>query len=308
MAQFKKRCAAVGAKLNEEDNSPRERYEFLGEAYDHKAKTRALTTKHQTKIEQLYGWLMTRGSKKPTARQVFSMVGLLWYAAEILDLEFTQYTPLLKEHTDIARQSQRAGTWNQKVCLSAAAWEAARKWTLSCRANIPVHVTNGRHPAVRCERRIEIWVDASAWGFGAVVKMSTGVRHITQQWTVADHEEARRQGGNLFSSVTAEPMALRRVLCMLRLQPNTEVTVWTDHSSLTSAVARRWSGVESYEAVRQLIADLMRVSIVVTLRFVPGVANPADALSRGEPPLLAVTAIGGAQLGDTKARQTEKGV
>jgi hypothetical protein len=40
MTHFKERCRAVGAQINDEDNTARQTYEFLGEAYDHVKKTK----------------------------------------------------------------------------------------------------------------------------------------------------------------------------------------------------------------------------------------------------------------------------
>lgn len=291
------RAAACGARLNLEAPAPQQQYEFLGEAYDHVNKTRALTTKFLDKITQVKTLI-----KKPiiTARQCFGIVGTICYAAEVLDMDLTDSTRLLKEHAEIARDASLRSTWHHKVALSKTAIQEAQSLINIAADNQPVHVTNG-HKTINdlnqsSSEQIIAYVDASRWGWGAIVIQSgQPIRYISQAWTAQDHEQHL-----LSSSVTAEPLAIRRLLCTI--SPTANIIIYTDHQPLCCIVDDRWSATPSYNAMLALIRDLSRNAITVTLRFIPGENNPADPLSRGLAPILPVTHIAGKRVDSMKTK------
>jgi hypothetical protein len=164
--------------------------------------------------------------------------------------------------------------------------------------NKPVHVTRGSAPP-QSTRIIEAFVDASRWGWGAVIlpggDNANGVQHFRQPWSL--EEQAALP---LWSSVCSEPRAMRMLLCRLAT-PNTHIKIHTDHAPLVWACAgRRWSGQPDYNAVHALLRDLEGRGITVELVYVEGSKNPADPLSRGVAPILEVTGIG-----ETKKRKRE---
>ena len=63
-------------------------------------------------------------------------------------------------------------------------------------------------------------------------------------------------------------------------------------ATVAQRTREQYSLVESYNTALQLLAELQTADIAVTVGFVAGESNPADALSRGKAPLLSVTSIG----------------
>ena len=296
MLTFKKRAADCGAIINDENNSPRKKYEFLGESYDHELKTRCLTQKTTEKVERC--WQLTKQSGKMTCRRALAIIGTLQYAAEILNVDIAQYPQMIATHTSISCEAAKLNSWDHKVHVSDKAMLEIHRVAAICKKNEPVAVMAGY---LREHGDIEttLWVDASMWGWGAVI-MSKGypVKFISQQWSEADHEEAMQQGGTLSSSVTAEPMAIRRALCSTTIAPGSTIELFSDHSGFVSAAVprngkrRNYGFCTSYDAALTLLADLEHAGVSVRVSFVAGAANPADALSRGKPPILHVTSVG----------------
>lgn len=303
MATFKDRAKACGAIINDEINTARTCYEFLGEKYDHTAKTRCLTTKTVEKLNRIQQLLDTMGAtkrsggNKTTCRMFMAIIGTLFYCGEVLDIDLTKYTSALKAHARLAAEAIALWSWDHKVIISDETVAQMVHWLSLCKTNTPVHVTRGTRSDENKTQSITVYVDASAWGFGAVVMKGATVTHISQPWTPADHEQAMIDGGHLGSSVYSEPLALRRILCMVAIPPGTSVTVHSDHQPLVFAVEdQRYSFVGSYNAAISMVNDLRKVCSV-RVAFIPGIANPADALSRGMAPALQVTSIGFAACG-----------
>jgi hypothetical protein len=140
-------------------------------------------------------------------------------------------------------------------------------------------------------RAVDIFVDASEGGWGAVViDVDGGVKHLSFAWSAADWAS-----WNLASSVAAEPLGiLRAVCCACSLVRTGTAVIHTDHLPILHA-AQHGSG-KAY-AYSHLLSFLRSQLPSWQFEFVwlPGSQNPADALSRafcGAPPLLPVTNIG----------------
>ena len=298
MALFKARAKRCGAKINDEDNSARTSLDFLGEHYDLLNKTRSLTEKSVKKLARIQEILDRFSGKieaKMTCRLFMAIIGSLLYCGEVLAVDLSKKTAALRCHAEAAAEAGRLQSWDHKILVGASAVSQLMQWTRECLVNNPVHVTNGRSTpsaeGMNDTSSVTLWVDASAWGWGAVIlgSGSSSARHISQPWSDADRHEAERQGGYLASSVFAEPLAVRRALCAVTLRPGQRIEVWSDHLSLVCAAQGGYSLVESYNAAISLLRD-----IGASLSFIPGASNPADSLSRGQPPLLRVTKIGDA--------------
>lgn len=296
MKSFKMRAGSCGAVINDEDNSPRQQYEFLGESYDHVAKTRQLTKKSLVKLTRIAALLVALPANKgkTTCRLAMAIYGTLLYAGEVLDVPLAKWRTALKHFADISAEAGRLQSWDHKVILGTEVISELTAWTEKCIENKPVHVVRGNKPEKNNKAATTtMYVDASAWGWGAVViSEQNTVRHISQQWNQMDAAEVAAQGGHLGSSVFAEPLAVRRALCAIQITPENAVQIWTDHMSVVAAAERRYSVVPSYNAVLELRENLATVGVHISLAFIPGKDNPADALSRGKPPLLMVTSIG----------------
>lgn len=317
MSNFLRRAAAVGAVVNNENNAAQTAYEFLGEAYCHKTKTRCLTQKTRDKclyIAEALDELQKKGRRVMRCQRVLAIIGTLTYAAEILDIPMSSMTSMLTLLSSASIDAANRGTWDHNVTINATAAQQMRQLAADAGENVPVHVTHG-HKALSAlhPTEISIFIDASIWGWGAVVISSSGTRFISQQWSDKDHEEAAAMGGHLGSSAVAEPMAARRVLCDIPLKhlnqnyggleegqralnncyATTKITLHTDHHALVDlAGVRRISNSMSYNKFICLINDLGR-KCQIDVVFVAGEKNPADPLSRGRPPVLEVTHIGG---------------
>jgi hypothetical protein len=289
MADFKDRSARCGGVVNDEDNSPRTQYEFLGERYDHVSKTRALTNKSVEKLKRIKQLLDSIAGKKgkTTCRRFMAIMGSLLYAAEVLDIGLTSKTAALTLFASLSAEAGRLNSWDHKVIITQAAAADLVELTEHALRNVPVHVTRGNREPTSTREELHIWVDASAWGFGAVaVRSGHPVVQLSRQWTPEDHEEANSMYGTLQSSVFAEPLAVRRALCLIALGDCTPV-VYSDHQPLVASASKRYSLQPAYNAAMDTLSQLGG-----RIEWIPGSANPADALSRGTAPLLAVTSIG----------------
>ena len=271
MVKFFARTRHCGAVFNDEDNSPRCCYDFLGEHYNHATKERCLTAKSIEKLHRVAALLKARLAKKGkmTCRQAMAIMGQLLYCAEILDIGLANYTAALGAYAALAAEAGRLCSWDHKVHLPTAALTQLSALTAECTANTPVNVASGKRIDCGTRPTTTIWVDASLWGWGAVIIGPDGAtRHLSAPWTQADHEEAQRQGGWLGFSVFAEPMALRRAVCCCKLAAGTALTIWTDHASMATVAQRtreQYSLVASYNAALQLLGDLQTADIAVTV-------------------------------------------
>ena len=301
MSVFLQRARQVGAIVNKENNRAQTCYEFLGEKYDHNTKTRSLTEKTRDKcafIAETLANIPTKataanGSITVRCQKVLAIIGTLTYAAEILDIPMSSMIEMLMLLSSASVDAAHRGTWDHNIKVSSTARQQMMNLALEAEKNVPVHVTFGRKAtATAADEKITIFVDASVWGYGAVITSSTGTKFVSQQWTMCDHAEATALGGHLGSSATAEPLAARRILCAVG-GPRKDITLHTDHHALVDLAGRtRCSPNMGYNKFTCLVDELSRVCSVAVV-FVPGDKNPADPLSRGRPPILSVTHIGG---------------
>ncbi len=95
----------------------------------------------------------------------------------------------------------------------------------------------------------------------------------------------------VYSSVCAEPLAVCKTLCNLDMRAK-HVIMHTDHQPLVWSAAHGYSLQPYYNRAIALAKSFEMTGSCVEFRFVAGANNPADALSRGHPPVLMVTKIG----------------
>ena len=294
MGIMQQRAVAVGAKLQIESpqGAPEVEYDFLGERFNHLTKERSLPAKHVLKANEMIEFLGARQHGRMSARELFSLMGSTTYGSATLDLDLTTSLHLLQEHAVIARDAAERGSWHHHIRLSTTSQAELKNLLEQMVRNKPVHVTRGAAPP-QSKRTIEAFVDASRWGWGAVVPPAgldgtAGVQHLRRAWTPEEHASCAT-----WPSVCTEPRALRMLLCCIG-QPNTHYIVHTDHAPLVWAWAgRRWASHDDYNLVHRMMRELEAVGITVELRFIPGSKNPADPLSRGAPPLLELTSVAG---------------
>ena len=128
--RFVDRSAQVGAILKDTNISVETSYDFLGERYDHIAKTRALTQKTQAKAE--YAAQHLRGHTTYRTRQLMAIYGLLLYCSNTLRVCVAKYhwamrwlshiatTDLTHEHTMPDNVRTELITWAQIAATKCA--------------------------------------------------------------------------------------------------------------------------------------------------------------------------------------------
>ncbi len=123
------------------------------------------------------------------------------------------------------------------------------------------------------------YVDASAWGWGATIEEHGAVRCRAFPWSADDRLQHK-----ISSSVVAEPLALRLLLCCIlsASRPGLRIKVFSDHAPLVWRAARGHADTWAYNEVCRAIESAWCVfGTSVVVAFVRGAENRADALSRG---------------------------
>ena len=288
--QFIVRSAIVGAQLKDTTIAITTEYDFLGEHYDHVAKTRCLTKKTAAKAAFVGAFML---DKKPLrTKQLQAIFGLLLYAANTLRLTIANYHWALR--------------FMSKVCASEQQTEhdipddvrgEFLSWARVASTNTPVDVYT---PDIEAD--FIIYTDASAYGWGAIsISRGGNVKTISKQWSPQECEEH-----NVYSSVVAEPLAIRKAIAALVPATTRKVTIFTDHLPFVFAAEATYGKAWSYSSAIQFLAGY---KTEFDVQFVPGAQNPADVLSRARPitttkpiaPLLSVTSVAGRRCGRREA-------
>ena len=97
-------------------------------------------------------------------------------------------------HAEAAAEAGRPQSWDHKIRVGACAISQLAEWTRECLLNNPVHVTNGKRIDSGSRPTTTIWVDASLWGWGAVI--------IGPDGTATDHLDGPCEHGYSCSAHT----------------------------------------------------------------------------------------------------------
>jgi hypothetical protein len=277
---FLERCATVGAVVKDSLASPTQRHTFLGEFYDHSAKTRALAEKSMLKAEYVFHILRARRTEQTRlrTRQLMAIYGLLLYAAATLDIDVAAFHWAMRYLSIIATKPLY-----EMQNIPPQVVEQLLLWAAIAAANRPVYVWR------KVQERVDlrIYTDASARGWGALAVQGASVRWVRREWQ--SHTE---------SSVASEPRALALAACFF-IQPHEHhrVEIFTDHLPLVYAWQKGWGKAYEYSRVCSLLHVYRDQGVHVAIIYIPGPLNPADALSRSfDPPVLNVTHVGGQRL------------
>lgn len=289
--EFIARCDAVGAVLKDRTITLVTEHDFLGEHYNHKEKTRCLTRKTAAKAEYVYKLLQQKSEF--TTKQLRAIYGLLIYAASTLQLTMARYHWALRFLSHVAATDEHV-----HHVMPAAVNVELVCWSKTAADNVPVPVwTPTRQPDYI------IYTDASAFGYGAISVSSGGnVLQLSQQWTESD-----RSTWNVESSVTAEPLAIQRAIAALVPNTSTKVIIYTDHLPFVYAYNRTVGKAYMYSRTIQFMEAY---NTEFEVRFIEGIQNPADVLSRARvftpttPKLLDVTSIGDKTFKERESRET----
>jgi hypothetical protein len=265
----------------------------LGEQFNLRRQTRRLTeaTEHKLELAQA-----TLDRVAPTRRGIAAVFGILFFASRVLNFKPARFYYAIRYFRE-----KIAGRWS--VCAPGADCDAGNSWdaaappcTFRERAELYEWLgTCANHPEVPLVNPqvdhlpvlANVWTDASAWGYGAVVEWSSGrVQTISRPWTAGD-----RASLNIQHSTVAEPHAIHKLMAEIFGSADFlagfngtdlvgRVEIHTDHLPIVHAVQATAGFAKGY-MYNLLILSMQRYRIAFSFRFVPGSLNIADRLSRG---------------------------
>jgi hypothetical protein len=280
--EFLVRSAAVGAQIKDSTINLTTEYDFLGEHYDHVKRTRCLTSKTASKARYVYDLVGARTVFR--TKQLQAIFGLLFYAANTLRITIAKFHWAMRFMSSVCATGQDVEHELPKdVCVEI------REWARISFTNEPVEVYTPDS-----EADFVVYTDASAYGWGAIsISRGGNVLSISRPWTQQEREQY-----NVYSSVVAEPLAIRKAIAALVPTSAKKVTLFTDHLPFCYAYKGTYGRAWSYSSAIQFLSTY---NTVFDVQHVPGELNPADALSRARPvdtvcptpPLLNVTSIAG---------------
>jgi hypothetical protein len=277
---FVERCARAGVTLNDIDvtktsrctvaaSMVRQSGDWLGEAYDFCRKTLALTEKTREKILAVWA---ERGTW--TWRVFGRSISLLFYASRTLGVQLSPFFAALRAFREASRLlSDAPKRWDDAARVDPCAMRALSSWVEAVLTSGPRRIVDAL--------TLPKWVmatDASAWGWGALVLGPNGeLLSHAHTWTAQDVD----RGLNCGTSTHAEPEAIYRAMCKT-LVPGDEaaVEIWTDNMAAKYALAKGYSPAWYVNVVCERIRRTFP-NVMLTLKHVPGVQNPADGVSRG---------------------------
>lgn len=237
---------------------------FLGIQFDYPQQTRNLPPKALKKLQLLHSITIT-----PSKFQLASAVGLLTWCASILRFNWTSVWHLLRKY------AISMTTWKprEKVMLSRAEFAELQVLLAFCEQNAPVEIAESACPQIDTL----VVTDASSMGWGAIINHGAegnDPKIVSERWA----EEVQ-------SSVTAEPEAAWRALQLIskKVPSAKHVMLLTDHLPLVFANRKGRAIAWSYNG---FIARALSLPFKVSVGFIPGHKNPADAPSRGRAPSL----------------------
>jgi hypothetical protein len=288
---FAERCSIVGARLNEADVNAvaaeargtssrgerkdsaiargliRQKYDFLGEQFDHSNNTMCSTQKTQAKF--VITWARRTNW---TNRQFAAHLGLLYYATSTARISLTNYHSVIRHFARVARTlNEFPERWDAPAeRLPWGAQAELQEWTDRVMRNEPMAI-----PALEPQTcRHVICTDASGIGWAGIhVNLDSGA--------VQTHAERWPRGHVLQGahSASTEPQAIRRAICrFLRPADEGAVCILTDHASVVHAV--RKGHAMSYDYTKML-ETMVFFKCQFFIKHIAGVENPVDLPSRG---------------------------
>jgi hypothetical protein len=199
------------------------------------------------------------------------MFSLLFYASNTQDLRLAPFYDALRFYRRWSRELQlHPYLWDAPLVIqpSQLAWEQLADWTGRVLKNEWRRITK--------PKKATKWIvtDASDWGWGALCYDGHSVKTYAEPWP-ADFAGAGK-------SAHAEPVAITKALAYF-VKPGECTKLYTDHIAAKYAVGKGYSPAYVVNRVLDFIQRNYPPG-TITLGFIKGIWNPADAPSRDRAP------------------------
>lgn len=269
--KFVRRAAEVGAQLNSSVIEIQTTEDFLGEHYDLKNKTRSLTRKSVEKLEVAKDLL---SQPELSYRQVAAIFGLLYFVSDVLNLPMSKFFKSLSAHRymmSLVPDSQ----WDAGApALAPEVTDELLDWIALAMGNTPAPIVNRDLSVLPPD--VTIYVDASAFGWGAVCFSGSSVKYAGGAWSEDDRERF-----NLNQSTVAEPLAVKKAVLAFVSTNFKHVRIFSDHIGLVFAGNKKYGKSADYNSLCAFIREYFPETDF-SFNFIPGAENVlADDISRG---------------------------
>lgn len=271
VTRFLRACERYGLLLNESPDFEwhpkfqQSEFDFLGEHYDLVAHTKSSTTKTLTKVRRAIQ-ILTTYNNLISARTIAAVFGILIYASASHDISLATVFHPMRYLSFLGRSTC---DWTQPAPpIDPHTLDALQLWAKMIEQNPPTAI----HKELATQHDIEIQVDASAWGWGAVIISDEGTKLVQEQWPASF---------DATSSVIAEPMAAWLALVRAVTKDTRCVLLRSDHANLVYAIERGHAHAAPYNSfLENVLKSFPNLQLIP--QHIAGVLNvTADALSRG---------------------------
>eukprot|EP00388_Colpodella_angusta_P019963 GDKJ01049866.1.p1 GENE.GDKJ01049866.1~~GDKJ01049866.1.p1 ORF type:complete len:786 (-),score=37.17 GDKJ01049866.1:32-2389(-) len=260
-------CNDVGLVLNELSDykwNPalsNHSFDFIGESYDLSLQQKSSTAKTRAKLQSALELCHTPSI---TARQVAAIFGIAIFASSTCDFSLAEaFIPMRY----LSHLGKITTDWNTPAPFDNITKSAVQNWLTTL---INTKSTTIYTPTPN-DHDLEIQVDASAYGWGAVAITKDSVRHFSKKWP---------ESFDGTSSVIAEPMGAWQAVCAATTMHTQKILLRSDHAGLVFAIKNGHSLVSSYNDFIRNTRNAFP-GCTIEAQHIAGVDNwLADSLSR----------------------------
>ena len=273
--EFVRRCKSVGATLDHMPDTEEEALalnekvgSFLGAKFNYAEERMSLTDKTCAKLGLIDIGAMAKNSI--SFRQFSVLMGLYNFAGRVLKYPFYRAFHLLRRYREEATAEALFPdkVWGaRELFLSPTEFKELKE--------MQEFLANNKEVCYKRDPEVDavIFSDACSSGWGGLIICNAVKKVVAGTW---NPEEVKK--GMYESSATSEPLGLIKVWEAVKDLQFQHAIVYLDHSPLVWGFARSRPFSFHYNCA---LEALSRNGKSVTVRFVPGVLNPADYPSRG---------------------------
>lgn len=241
-------------------------FDFLGERYDLERQTKESTEKTLSKVKRA-SELLSSYNGLISARTIAAICGILIYASPSHDIPLSAMFLAMRYLSFLGRVTTDWDAPAPPVDKSTREVLVAWAATILRNPKTPIFA-----PAPTTHD-IEIQVDASSWGWGAVIIHSSGhIQYVQKQWP---------SNFRAHSSSVAEPMAAWLAVAFAAGLSTQRILLRSDHLNLVYAIKRGHSLTQSYNDFLHK-TKLAFPNLLIDAEHIAGIDNTIpDKLSRG---------------------------